>query len=362
MRRTDNRIALTLLLLFTATGLTFAQQPNVTNGNLQPSSAAAGLETTLRQAAGSGTGPVWIAYAVPMVDSSKPRTICCGNYTTGDGGTSCCGGCSLESDNYVNSRSGACVQDTPQTHLVVFLRYASGQVTRVRAMTPNCSVDAGGLTVHWLTDVNPAQSVDLLTALAQGKGGEPERYVTDSAIMSLALHADASADAALSRLIAADQPEKMREKTAFWLAVERGRPGFLQIQKLAREDASGSFRSKLALDLSLTHEADAVPELIRMVHQDADAHVRSQALFWLAQKAGKKAAAEVSNAIENDPDTEVKKKAVFALSQMHDEGVTRLIEVARTNRNREVRRQAIFWLGQSHDPRALAFIEEVLTK
>lgn len=47
---------------------------------------------------------------------------------------------------------------------------------------------------------------------------------------------------------------------------------------------------------------------------------------------------------------------------MHDEGITKLIEVARTNRNREVRREAIFWLGQSHDPRGLAFIEEVLTK
>ena len=360
MDRKLDWIALSLLVM--ATTLSLAQQPNITNGNLQPSSAAAGLESALHQIAGTGAGPVWIGYAVPMVDSSKPRTICCGNYTTGDGSSSCCGGCSLESDNYGNSRSGACIQDTPQTHLVVFLRYSSGQVTRVRAMTPNCSIDAGGLTVHWLNDVRPSQSVELLTALAQGNGASSENFVRDSAIMSVALHADASADAALTRLLAADQPEKIREKTAFWLAVERGRPGFLQIQKLARDDASGSFRSKLAFDLSLTHELEAIPELIRMVHQDADAHVRSQALFWLAQKAGKKAAAEVTNAIENDPDTEVKKKAVFALSQMHDEGVTKLIEVARTNRNREVRRQAIFWLGQSHDPRALAFIEDVLTK
>jgi hypothetical protein len=42
------------------------------------------------------------------------------------------------------------------------------------------------------------------------------------------------------------------------------------------------------------------------------------------------------------------------------EGVTRLIEVARNNRNPEVRKQAMFWLGQSQDPRALAFFEEVL--
>ncbi len=45
-----------------------------------------------------------------------------------------------------------------------------------------------------------------------------------------------------------------------------------------------------------------------------------------------------------------------------DEGVPKLIEVARINRNRDVRRQAMFWLGQSGDPRALRFFEDVLRK
>ena len=68
-------------------------------------------------------------------------------------------------------------------------------------------------------------------------------------------------------------------------------------------------------------------------------------------------------AIDNDPETEVKKKAVFALSQLpKDEGVPKLMDVARNNRNPEVRKQAMFWLGQSHDPRALAFFEKILTQ
>jgi hypothetical protein len=45
-----------------------------------------------------------------------------------------------------------------------------------------------------------------------------------------------------------------------------------------------------------------------------------------------------------------------------DEGVPKLIEVAKTNRNREVRKQAMFWLGQSNDPRALEFFEQVLAR
>ncbi len=54
---------------------------------------------------------------------------------------------------------------------------------------------------------------------------------------------------------------------------------------------------------------------------------------------------------------------MFALTQLPaDESTTQLIRVARTNRNPQVRKQALFWLGQSKDPRALAYIEEVLTR
>jgi HEAT repeat protein len=59
----------------------------------------------------------------------------------------------------------------------------------------------------------------------------------------------------------------------------------------------------------------------------------------------------------------VKKKAVFALSQLpKDEGVPRLMEVARNNRNPAVRKQAMFWLGESKDPRAVKFFEEILNR
>ena len=59
----------------------------------------------------------------------------------------------------------------------------------------------------------------------------------------------------------------------------------------------------------------------------------------------------------------MKKNAVFALSQLpKDEGVPKLMEIARTNRNPEVRKQAMFWLGQSKDPRAVKFFEEILTR
>ena len=83
-------------------------------------------------------------------------------------------------------------------------------------------------------------------------------------------------------------------------------------------------------------------------------------MFWLAQRAGDKAVGTITQALE-DPETEVRKQAVFALSQLpKDEGVPKLIEVARTHRDAAVRKQAMFWLGQSRDPRALTFFEQTL--
>jgi hypothetical protein len=115
--------------------------------------------------------------------------------------------------------------------------------------------------------------------------------------------------------------------------------------------------------ISLHADPAADRALISMAHDDPSPNVRGDALFWMAQKAGSKVAAEIAGSIENDPDTQVKKRAVFALAQISNgDGIPKLIEVARTNRNPAIRKEAAFWLGQSRDTRALQFIEDVLTR
>ena len=348
-----------------------AQQPRVINGKVEPHAVSGTLSATLRQLAGTGEAPVWIGYAVPAVQT-RPRLICCfdsSNFGGNFAGAGCCSGCRLEGPNngFFNSDGGTCVQPDPPSHILVWLRFAQGQLTRVRPTTPDCGIDAGGLTVHWLADVHPAESVAFLAAAAGLPGrssdemwagrGSTGTSLADMTVAALAMHADPAADAALDQLVAPEQPEKTRQKAAFWMASERGKHGFETLRRLARADKDDRFREHLTFPISISSEPEAIPELIRMAHQDEAPRVRGQALFWLSQKAGKKVAGEISDAIENDRDTDVKKKAVFALAQLSDgEGVPKLIEVARNNRNPAVRKQAIFWLGQSHDPRALAFI------
>jgi HEAT repeat protein len=109
--------------------------------------------------------------------------------------------------------------------------------------------------------------------------------------------------------------------------------------------------------------AAATRSLVAVARDHQIPKMRSEALFWLGQRAGNEAVATISEAIDRDPETEVKRRAVFALSQLpKDEGVPKLIDVARNNKNAAVRKQAMFWLGQSNDPRALKFFEEILLK
>ncbi len=254
-------------------------------------------------------------------------------------------------------------RDRPDDILVLF-RVADRAVGKIRAFTDDCELDAGGLTVHWLTDVKPRESIEWLASFVDGTtdGSKAGRQKSESAIAAIALHADPAADDALKKFVETNRPEEVRKNTAFWLGNVRGQQGYEVLRRLVREDPSNQLREHCTFALHISKVPQAVNAIIEAAREDKSAHVRGQALFWLSQKAGEKAVNAISDAIENDPETDVKKKAVFALSQLpKDEGIPKLIRVARVNRNREVRKDAMFWLGQSNDPRVLAFFEEVLT-
>ena len=187
------------------------------------------------------------------------------------------------------------------TELSVLARYEGATLTRLRTATPDCALDAGGLPVTWLDGVKADDSVAWLMSLIRMAAASDER---------------------LDRVV---------------------KPALTAI---AMQEGTAATRS--LVDLARDYQV---------------AKIRSEALVWLAQRAGQLAAATIVEAIDRDPDTDVKKRAVFALSQLpKDEGVPKLIDVAKSNRNAVVRQQAMFWLGQSNDPRALKFFEDVLLK
>lgn len=346
----------------------FAQQPKLQNAKLETISASAGLRQTIDSVIQKQPGPLWIGYSIPV--ARKERTMCCFNSYDGFNNSGrCCSGCRLESEkgNFISGNINSdCGPLEPANFAFVMLRAEAQKITKVRTFTPDCPLDAAGLPVYWLEQVNPAQSIEFLSQLADSAVNElPERKkdVAREALHAIALHNIPEADAALKRYIAPSQPERMREGAALFLGIERGKTGFEILKSVVRQDPSDSFRKKALLGLAESDQPEAIPELIYLARNDSSSQVRSQALFWLAQKGGKREAEQITDAIQNDPETEVKKKAVFALSQMpKDEGVPLLISVAKTNKNPVVRREAIRWLGFSNDPRALDLIEQILTK
>jgi hypothetical protein len=337
--------------------------PNVQNARLETRALAGPLAAELKTFEAQSAQPGWIGYSVPQI--AGDREVCCagsnGNWNQD------CGLCRLESSDHgvsMNSRDASVNLEAPRAIAILF-RAENKRIMKIRLVSAECTVDAGGLPFVWLTGVKPGDSVAFLSNYVHSENfneGDDRRLGRES-LTAIALHADESADRALESFVRPAEREELRKQTAFWLGEARGKIGLATLQQMAKSDPSTEVRAQITFALSVSREPAAVDEIIRMAKEDESSHVRGQALFWLAQKAGKKAAATITDAIENDPDTEVKKKAVFALSQMpKDKGVPKLIEVAQNNRNPAVRKQAMFWLGQSKDPRALAFFEKILSQ
>ena len=345
-----------------------ASGQRITNARSETRSAATGLEREIRTLA-ARPGITWAGYRAPMV--AGQRQMCCYD-TIVDGNVVGAGMCRLESGSGVSmntgalrDRSGTRIALEPATEFLVLARLESGAVTRVRTFTPDCDIDATGMSVVWLNDVKVDDSVAWLASLvsAAPDSNEGRDRVAKTAMTAIALHNAPAADRMLESFVAPARPEWLRRDTAFWLGSTRGEAGVRLLTRMLAQDPSDKVREQVTFGLSVSKVPSALTTLIATARDDKSTKVRGQALFWLAQRAGREALATISGAIDNDPDTEVKKKAVFALSQMpKDEGVPKLIEVARSNRNPEVRKQAMFWLGQSNDPRAVRFFEDILLK
>jgi len=329
-------------LLFALMVPVFAQ-PHLENARIETRAVTGTLDATFRVILNSQSAPFWVAYLLPRVPGSEDDGSCRAWLEPGE-------------NRFVAPSSTAHLEGA--TEFYVFVRVENGQVNRIRTFSPDCTIDAGGLPVYWLTGVNAAQSNQLLDSFT----GSAERRISNGAITAVALTRDASADAVLDRLTASSQPEETRRQAAFWLGVARGRHGYESLLKILHDEPSDRVRERAVFALSRSKETGAIPEIVRLAREDRSSRVRGQALFWLAQTAQRQISEDaIRRSIEQDPETEVKKKAVFALTQIKNgDGIPTLITVAKSNGNAAVRKQAMFWLGQSKDPRAVKFFEEVL--
>ena len=349
-----------------------AQQPRIINGQVTSRPSPAGLAQAFQAIVAAQSDVAWIGYAVPV--KNRDRVMCC--WQSGDshisgsirvGDAPCCGSCRIEPgpESTKGTTAGTSVAQGPvklegPERMLVLFRITDKQVERIRAFSEDCELDAGGRPVHWLDDVQPAESVALLESLVSG-AQERRSRITNGALSAIAQHGEATAGAALERLARTHTAPAVRGEALFWVGQRGDANASSVIQTALEKDPATDVRKRAVFALAQLPNDAGVDPLIRIGRTHADTAVRGEAIFWLGQKAGRKAAGAITEAIEKDPETEVKRRAVFALSQLpKSEGVPLLIDLARKNSNPVVRKQAIFWLGQSKDPRAIEFFAEIL--
>jgi len=134
------------------------------------------------------------------------------------------------------------------------------------------------------------------------------------------------------------------------------------LSSLVKQDDASRRISENALSAIAQHTGTAASQALVQFAQSGTIQMRGRALSWLAQRASSEALPAIDAALK-DPELEVKKQAVNAISRFpNQEGVPKLIEVARSHPNTEVRRQAMLRLGDTKDQRAVDFFAQILLK
>jgi hypothetical protein len=233
-----------------------AQPKLLLNGQVDTRSVAAGLDGMFRSLVAAQPQPAWIGYSVPSVR----------NFNLG---------CDYVRDGFASP--GVIHLEAPD-HAVILFRAESGSISRIRVLSPNCEIDAGGAPVHWLTDVKPAESLALLASLVQDFG-----RTGDGAVFAIAVHGDAAAERALEHLTSSDQPQQIRLRSVPYLGSVRGAEGVKALQGLIADDTDSQVRQRAVSALANVPEGAGVPLLIQLAKTTGDADVRRQAMNSLQQ-------------------------------------------------------------------------------
>lgn len=256
-----------------------AAQPRLSNGELRPTPVTGSLtRAAIEHMAPSG--PAWVGYAVPSIPGE--HQMCC--WSSGSSGA-CCEGCRLESGASMNTTTPPAPRTAPiplegGQQLFVLYRVESGQVNKIRMFSEDCPLDGGGLTLHWLTGVRPADSVAVVSSFIATAS---ERKIADAALSALAMHRE---PAALDRLITAAREggtTQIRGQALFWLAQRAGEKAVGAISDAIANDPETDVKRRAVFALSQLPKDEGVPMLIQLARTNPNPVVRKQAMFWLGQ-------------------------------------------------------------------------------
>jgi HEAT repeat protein len=256
-------VALSVLV---SAGTALAQTPTVENGTLDVRPLTGALDRELDALVARTTEPIWVGYAV----ATNPR-----------GGDN---GCWSSRDGVVR-RVGPVKLDGPDT-LYVLYRIAERRVDRIQFSSPECPLDAGGLTMRWLTGVSAAASLDWLTRFTASESG---RRLQNQAVVAVALHGDPLALDGLLTLARTGKDARLRGDALFWIAQRAGAKAMETISNAIDNDPDTEVKKKAVFALSQMPKDEGVPKMIEVARTNRNPEVRRQAMFWLGQSGDPRA-------------------------------------------------------------------------
>jgi hypothetical protein len=264
--------------------------PRVINGRVEPHAAGSNLDAAFHRLVAAETGPAWIGYSVPVAPGRDgDRRFCCGGDTWISDGIVITNGrvatCGLEPAD----RSGRTAQGQPVTipnpvrlegpdTMVVLYRVEEKAVQRIRFFSPDCELDAGGRTIHWLDAVNGGESVNLLRSFVSGSD-----RLRASALAAIAMHRDDVSVPALMQLARKDPQTKVRGDALFWLGQKAGERAAGEITSAIENDPETDVKKRAVFALSQLPKDEGIPLLIKVAKTNQNPVVRKQAMFWLGQ-------------------------------------------------------------------------------
>jgi hypothetical protein len=249
----------------------FAQQPNFVNARLvtrapQPDVARAVAAITRAQ-----VEPAWIGYSVPALNNDR--------LGRGDGWSERCRLEQQRVDPATNTFVQGPIRLEPAPNLMVLVRIQTNEIRRVRSLSGDCQVDAGGLQVYWLGDVNPAQSVEFLKAIATNV---TVRDQSESALSTMALHRDAAASAAVLDLAKNGTP-RLRQRALVWIARRAESQAAGIIAQAIDNDPDNEVKRQAVSALAQLPRDEGTPLLIKLARSHTNPVVRKQAMQLLGR-------------------------------------------------------------------------------
>jgi HEAT repeat protein len=334
------------------------QDPQVQNGRTEHRPVTSIARDLV--AVGGGAEPVWVGWLVPMVAGERDLCNWYSNPSVTVRGFFADAGQTGTTRPQIAPPTGP-VPLEAGTRLLVLARMLDGRLDRLRTLTDDCPIDAGGRTIYWLDGVTPASSLawlESLTALdaatvADRLTLDARRSTATSAVSAIALHADAGADAMLDRLAGSGTDASLRRQAASRMAAYRGATGFAALQRLLASETDLAMRRSVVSALGQTRQPGTPDLMLGLARDDRDPRARGEAAAAYLRLAGSTGIPPAMALVTPETPDAVSSRVVSGLANLpDDQGVPSLMTIARSGLSLPVRRSALAALGRSDQPAA----------